>query len=92
MGGPIGEARRLRRQEVRPERSVTFSAAAVAALGLEGGKVQEIALQMVEALKGIVYPGPTPKSDRRGPISGISKTPATWCRGVRHPGAPGQCE
>ncbi len=42
----------------QPERSVAFSAAAVADLGLAGVKVQDLALHMVQALKEIVYLGP----------------------------------
>lgn len=56
---PIEEARPLpAKKNYEPERSVAFSAAAVAALGLDGGKVQDLALEMVEALKQIVYLGP----------------------------------
>jgi predicted ATPase len=64
-GGPIGEAKRLVKKSYEPERSVAFSAAAVAALGLEGGKVQDLALQMVEALKEIVYLGPLRERPQR---------------------------
>jgi predicted ATPase len=46
------------KRSYEPERSVAFSAAAVAAFGLEGGKVQDLALEMVEALKQIIYLGP----------------------------------
>ena len=56
--GSVGEMKQLVSKKYEPERSVAFSAAAVAALGLEGGKVQDLALQMVEALKKIVYLGP----------------------------------
>ncbi len=63
--GPIGEAKRLVKKTFEPERSVAFSAAAVAALGLEGGKVQDLALQMVEALKEIVYLGPLREQPKR---------------------------
>jgi len=48
-----------------PERSVAFSAAAVAALGLEGPKVQDLTLQMVDALKGIIYLGPLRERPQR---------------------------
>ena len=54
-----------RSRKYEPERSVAFSAAAVAALGLEGGKVQDLALQMVEALKEIVYLGPLRERPQR---------------------------
>ncbi|HVS39471.1 MAG TPA: DUF3696 domain-containing protein [Gemmataceae bacterium] len=63
--GPTGEAGRLVSRKYEPERSVAFSAAAVAALGLEGDKVQDLALQLVEALKGIVYLGPLRERPRR---------------------------
>lgn len=49
-----------------PERSVAFSAEAVAALGREGAKVQDIALQMGQALKEIVYLGPLREAPKRG--------------------------
>ncbi len=48
-----------------PERSVTFSAAAVAALGSEGAKAQDLALEMVEVLKKIVYLGPLRDGPKR---------------------------
>ncbi len=53
------------KKSYEPERSVTFSAAAVAALGLEGNKVQDLALQMVEAMKEIVYLGPLRERPQR---------------------------
>ena len=64
--GPTEQAQSfLSPGEFEPERSVAFSAAAVAALGLEGAKVQDLALQMVEALKGIVYLGPLRERPQR---------------------------
>ena len=48
-----------------PERSVAFSAAAAADLGLDGAKVQDIALQMVQSLKEIVYLGPLRERPQR---------------------------
>jgi len=48
-----------------PERSVAFSAAAVAAFGLEGGTVQDLALKMVEALNKIAYLGPLRERPQR---------------------------
>jgi predicted ATPase len=62
---PIGDARQLVSRQYEPERSVTFSAAAVAALGLEGGKVQDLALEMVESLKKIIYLGPLRERPQR---------------------------
>ncbi|HXD86855.1 MAG TPA: DUF3696 domain-containing protein [Urbifossiella sp.] len=53
------------KRQYEPERSVAFSAAAVAAFGLEGGTVQDLALDMVEALKGIVYLGPLRERPQR---------------------------
>ena len=55
----------LRSKQYEPERSVAFPAAAVAALGLDGGKVQDLALDLVEALKGIVYLGPLRERPQR---------------------------
>ena len=63
--GPRGEARQFNSKKYEPERSVAFSAEAVAALGLAGGKVQDLALQMVEALKEIVYLGPLRERPQR---------------------------
>ena len=63
--GPIEQANPPHAKRYEPERSIAFSAAAVAALGLEGGKVQDLALQMVEALKGIVYLGPLRERPQR---------------------------
>jgi len=63
--GPTGEAKQLVSKKYEPERSVAFSAPAVAALGLEGDRVQDYALQMVEALKGIVYLGPLRERPQR---------------------------
>jgi predicted ATPase len=57
------EPRPARRYE--PERSVAFSAAAVVDLGLEGVKVQDLALQMVQALKETVYLGPLRERPQR---------------------------
>ncbi len=63
--GPTEEARPLVSKRYEPERSVAFSAAAVAALKLDGGKVQDLALEMFEALKGIVYLGPLRERPQR---------------------------
>src|SRR5262249_13662545 len=58
-GAPLQQPKEFPSKRVHePERSIAFSAAAVAALGLDGDKVQDLALRMVEALKGIVYLGP----------------------------------
>ena len=63
---PIEQANpRPARKIYEPERSVAFSAAAVAAFGLEGSKVQDLALEMVEALKQIVYLGPLRERPQR---------------------------
>jgi len=48
-----------------PERAVAFSAAAVADLGLEGDKVQDLALQMVMALEHVIYLGPLRERPQR---------------------------
>ncbi len=64
-GGKVGEAGLLTARKYEPERSVAFSAQAVAALGLDGGHVQDLALQMVEALKQIVYLGPLREQPQR---------------------------
>ncbi len=48
-----------------PERAIAFSAAAVADLGLEGAKIQDLTLQMIQALKGIVYLGPLRERPQR---------------------------
>lgn len=53
------------KKQYGPERSVAFSAAAVAAFELEGGALQDLALDMVEALKGIVYLGPLRERPQR---------------------------
>jgi predicted ATPase len=62
---PTGEAKQLVAKNYEPERSVAFSAPAVAALGVEGGKVQDLALQMVEELKEIIYLGPLRERPQR---------------------------
>ena len=63
---PIEQAKPLpSKRSYEPERSITFSAPAIAALGLEGAKVQDLALQMVESLKEIVYLGPLRDSPQR---------------------------
>ena len=54
-----------RSRQFEPERSITFSAAAIAALGLEGATVQDLTLEMVEALKEIVYLGPLRERPQR---------------------------
>ena len=55
----IAEAEPLpARRTYEPERSVSFSAEAVASLGLDGVKVQDLALQLVQGLREIVYLGP----------------------------------
>lgn len=41
-----------------PERSIAFSAEAVAALGLDGAKVQDISLALRRELENIIYLGP----------------------------------
>ena len=46
------------RRTYEPERSVAFSAEAIADFGLEGGKVQDVTLDLVDALKQIAYLGP----------------------------------
>ena len=57
--GPTEQAHPLpAKKKFEPERSVAFSAEAVAALKLDGAEVQDLALKMFEALKGIVYLGP----------------------------------
>jgi hypothetical protein len=56
--GPTEQARPLTSKRYEPERSVAFSAEAVAALKLDGAEVQDLALEMFGALKGIVYLGP----------------------------------
>jgi predicted ATPase len=48
-----------------PERAIAFSAAAVADLGREGSKIQDLTLQMIQALKGIVYLGPLRERPKR---------------------------
>ena len=53
------------RKLYEPERSVAFSAAAVAALGLDGGEVQDLSLELVESLKQIVYLGPLRERPQR---------------------------
>lgn len=63
--GPMEPAKPLTSKQYGPERSVTFSAAAVAALGTVGGNVQDLALQMVQALKEIVYLGPLREQPQR---------------------------
>jgi predicted ATPase len=60
-----GEQRRLSSKKYEPERSVAFSADAVAALGLEGGKVQDLALQMLKELNEIIYLGPLRERPQR---------------------------
>ncbi len=62
---PIGQSSPLIGKRYAPERSVAFPAPAVAALGLEGAKVQDLALQMDEALRGIVYLGPLRERPQR---------------------------
>ena len=64
-GEPSGEKRLLVSKKYEPERSVAFSAEAVAALGLEGVKVQDLALQLLQALKEIVYLGPLRERPQR---------------------------
>jgi predicted ATPase len=56
--GSTEQAALLNSRRYEPERSVAFSAAAVAALKLDGPEVQDLALEMSEALKRIVYLGP----------------------------------
>jgi hypothetical protein len=63
--GHNGDAKSINSKRYEPERSVAFSAAAVADLGLEGGKVQDLALQMVQALKEIAYLGPLRERPQR---------------------------
>lgn len=53
------------RRPYEPERSVAFSAAAVAALGLDGGEVQDLSLELVQSLKEIVYLGPLRERPQR---------------------------
>jgi hypothetical protein len=63
--GPIERPAALTSKQYEPERSIAFSAAAIAALGLDGATVQDLALRMVEALKGIVYLGPLRERPKR---------------------------
>jgi predicted ATPase len=62
---PIERPAPLSSRQYEPERSIAFSAAAVAALGLDGARVQDLALRMVDALKGIVYLGPLRERPKR---------------------------
>lgn len=64
-GKPTVEPKRLIARNYEPERSVAFSAAAVAALGLEGGKVQDLSLQLVKELNEIIYLGPLRERPQR---------------------------
>ena len=60
-----GPAQPLVSRGFEPERSVAFSAAAVAALKLDGAEVQDLALEMSESLKGIIYLGPLRERPQR---------------------------
>jgi len=53
------------RKPYEPERSVSFSAAAIAALGLDGGEVQDLSLDLVKSLQDIVYLGPLRERPQR---------------------------
>jgi len=63
--GPTEPVHLLTSRKYEPERSVAFSAPAIAALKLDGAEVQDLALEMVEALKGIVYLGPLRERPQR---------------------------
>jgi predicted ATPase len=62
--GECGEELAAKRN-YEPERAVAFSAEAVAGLGLQGAAVQDLALDMVQALKEIVYLGPLRERPQR---------------------------
>ncbi|WP_437296347.1 DUF3696 domain-containing protein [Sorangium sp. So ce426] len=56
-GGPLPDDRRARRT-YEPERSVGFSADAVAALGASGADAQDLALALTRELQRLAYLGP----------------------------------
>lgn len=61
-----GETRTsLKSRDYAPERGISFSADAVAALGQDGKKVQDISLQLRKELESIAYLGPLRSKPKR---------------------------